>query len=109
MDALQKGPDLCGRGSVGGAERGPEHGLVSQALPLGEVVAEQPGHDQVVAPPVLGAGRGISRRRSRLDGEEIREREIDRPGVELLEVRHDLLTALAAVGAPSQRGEAGAR
>ncbi len=109
MNALEKCPDLGRRGGIAGAERGAERGRVSQPLPLGEVVAEEPGHDQIVAPPILGAGHGIAHRRSRLDGEEIRKREVDRPGIELLEVRDDLVAALAAVGAPSQRREAGAR
>ena len=109
VDALEERPDLRRRGGVGGAERGTKYRCVFQPLPLGEVVAEQPRHDQVVAPPILGTGHRISRRRPRLDGDEIGEREVDRPGVELLELRHDLAAALAAVGAAPQRGESGAR
>ena len=99
MDALQEGLDGGMRRGIAGIEGGAEGGKVAQALALGEVVAKKAGHDQVLAPPVLGRHHGRADRRRHVHGRQVAKREVDRPGIDLVEVGDDVVGDLAAVGA----------
>ena len=109
VDPLQEGLDRARRRGIGRLQRRAESGPIAQSFPLDEVVAEKPRQDDVLGPPILGARHRRPDRRARLDDGEIREREVHRPGVELVEVRHDIVDGLVAVGAPDQRRQGRAR
>ena len=94
----------CGE-AFAASSGGTEGGKVAQALALGEVVAKKTGHDQVLAPPVLGRHRGRADRRRHVHRRQVAKREVDRPGIDLVEVGDDVVGDLAAVGARAQGGE----
>src|SRR5262245_58693815 len=81
-----------------------DHGLAA-----GEIIAEETRHDQIVAAPLLGTGEGIAHRWAWLDREEIFEREVNGPRIELFEMCYHFARALAAVGTRLQSGERGTR
>ena len=105
MDALQEGLDGGMRRGVAGVEGGAEGGKLALALALGKVVAKKTGHDQVLAPPVLGRHHGRADRRRHVHGPQVAKREVDRPGIDLVEVGDDVVGDLAAVRAGPQGGQ----
>ncbi len=86
----------------------PEHRRIAQPLALGQIVAEHRRQDGIVAPPVLGSGERRADRRAHGGTGEILEREVHGPGIHPVEMAHDLVHALLAVGALLERGDGGA-
>ena len=83
----------------------PNVGFVAQRRAPREIVAEHERHERIVGPPILGADERRADRHARLGFGQEFEREIHRPGGELVAMRLDPLDRFAAVGALLQRGE----
>jgi hypothetical protein len=107
-DALEERLYERGRRRAARVQRWPELGAVAECLAAREVVAEEIGQDRVVEPPLLHADQAGADRRALVEREEIGEREVNRPGRELVDVRRDLVASVGAVGSLRQRREPGA-
>lgn len=86
-----------------------ERGCIAETLALDEVIAEEGGEEDVVAPPLLGVAQRRADRRPRIAGEEVGEREVNGPGRDIVEVVEDVAQDHIAVLALGEGGERCAR
>ena len=108
-DALQKSADHVVRRSARHEKRRAECGDIALRRAARKIVAKDIRHPSIVDPPVLGADQRRTDRNSRLGLGEQFQREVHRPGREVLALRQHPVDRLAAVGAFPERRKRRAR